>query len=188
MQLPSAGDLAAAAAEAAGPAPPEEEAEYAWLPPENIKPFTQVSVQSVWVSLIGKLGRLGLDRCRASVHMTAAVGLPFCSSPAEACLCWPPQPMQGDISGTGEPPVDPQLPLCIAAAERALVDDAMKKATGVAGGLAGCLHWRGANRFAARLQSRLLSPAQKQALMLFIAHSHWCCRPAARPVRSGERL
>lgn len=96
--------------------------------------------------------------------------------------------MQGDISGTGEPPVDPQLPLCIAAAERALVDDAMKKATGVAGGLAGCLPWRGVDKFATRLQSRLLSPAQRHALMLFIAHSQLSCRPAARPVRGGERL
>lgn len=57
--------------------PPEEEAEYAWLPPENLKLFRH-----------------------------------------------------GDISGTGEPPVDPALPLCIAAAERALAEDAARRAAG----------------------------------------------------------
>lgn len=98
IRLPGAAPSPAPADGARPPA--EDEAEYAWLPPDNIKPFAA-----------------------------------------------------GDISGTGEPPVDPQLPLCIGAAERAMADDAARRAAG-AWGLAWagcCCHCRRSlNSFAAR--------------------------------------
>lgn len=82
--LSLAGEVPAPAAPGAPPPPPgEDEAEYAWLPYDNIKPFAH-----------------------------------------------------GDVSGTGEAPVDPTLPLCIAAAEKALADDAARRTAGV-----GCVAW-----------------------------------------------
>lgn len=130
-----AGDLAAAA-DAGVPPPPEEEAEYAWLPPENIKPFSQVGVASCAAWDVRCLQELACCSCRRR-----PLYRPVCMFSASAMfgLCVPSntthhmpaaRPVQGDISGTGEPPVDPTLPLCIAAAERTLVDDAAKKAAG----------------------------------------------------------
>lgn len=67
----------------------------------------------------------------------AAGSNPPSTSPPEeeAEYAWlPPENLKlfrhGDISGTGEPPVDPALPLCIAAAERALSEDAARRAAG----------------------------------------------------------